>query len=90
MTQEKRCNNCLEVHDSYGNICNSCYNKGLFHIPDDAKEIKCPECKEWSKYSEWTEGSVGCEDCGDHTALVCPNCVEAIDHVWSEGKFESS
>ena len=35
MTQEKRCNNCLEVHDSYGNICNSCYNKGLFHIQDD-------------------------------------------------------
>lgn len=72
-----------------GGECDICFYKKLFCIPFKSKEIRCPECKDWSKYSEWRIGNVGCQDCGDHTALVCPRCDEPTDHVWSEDKFES-
>ena len=28
------------------------------------------------------QGNQYCEDCGDHSALVCPKCDERFDHVW--------
>ena len=50
---------------------------------DGGCEIKCPECDEWSPPEEWKEGEVGCEDCGSHSAMVCPKCDERFDHVFS-------
>ena len=46
-------------------------------------EIQCPECKEWASHNNWTETEVYCEDCGEHSAIRCPNCDEVFDHVWS-------
>ena len=47
--------------------------------------VKCPDedCGKESPLKEWTVGSVGCELCGDHDAMVCPECEEMFDHVWS-------
>lgn len=42
----------------------------------------CPECKVWSAATRWREGEVGCEDCGTHSAMICPECDEYHDQVW--------
>lgn len=44
---------------------------------------KCPECGETSPAPEWGEAEVGCDDCGDHSADVCPRCGEKFDAVHS-------
>lgn len=56
-----------------------------FHPPleDDRDEVVCSSCKEATALSEWLEGSVYCEDCGEHTAMVCPKCREPFDHVYA-------
>ena len=51
-------------------------------------QVQCPECREWSPISDWREGSVYCEDCGEHTAIVCPACEERFDHVRNDVVFE--
>lgn len=47
---------------------------------------KCPECKKRVTF----EGghSVGCEDCGEHSAVMCPKCGEYFDHVWGYSRIE--
>lgn len=49
--------------------------------------ILCSECKEFSPFQEWREGEVWCEDCGEHSALICPKCEHHYDHVWAK-EFE--
>lgn len=46
----------------------------------------CPECKDPSKIADWREGEAGCEDCGTHSATVCPQCRELFDWVWNSDK----
>ena len=45
--------------------------------PDSS--VQCPECHEWSPIADWREGSVYCEICSEHTAIVCPKCLEQFD-----------
>lgn len=45
--------------------------------------VECPICKVYSRLHEWIDGEVYCELCGEHRAMVCPECDEAFDHVWS-------
>ena len=51
-------------------------------------QIQCPECKKWAHHSRWVETNVYCEDCGEHSAIECPNCHIRFDHVWSP-RFET-
>ena len=51
--------------------------------PHEGCEIECPSCKTWNSHKNWREGEVYCEDCGEHSAIICPNCEEYFDHVWS-------
>ena len=55
--------------------------------PFDGCEIQCPECKEWSNIENWKEYTVPCDICGDHDAIMCPECTELFDHVYSP-RFE--
>lgn len=48
-------------------------------------EIKCTECGEWANHEDWEETEVYCEDCGSHTAMRCPNCAAAHDHIHHSG-----
>lgn len=48
---------------------------------DTGSFIECPGCGEWSCHTEWEKGLVGCDCCGDHDAIVCPECLEYFDHV---------
>jgi predicted amidophosphoribosyltransferase len=41
----------------------------------------CPECKQ---LVEFEYGEVGCEDCGNHAAIMCPECNERWDSVFSQ------
>lgn len=54
--------------------------------PDPHAELgyECPECKAWSPVSLWKATEVGCEDCGDHSARLCPLCEECIDEVFTD------
>jgi Zn finger protein HypA/HybF involved in hydrogenase expression len=51
-------------------------------LTSEADLVKCPECQASSPIKDWEGGSVYCELCGDHDAIVCPNCDESFDHVW--------
>ena len=53
-------------------------------LQSDSDLIQCPECGEYNALKEWREGTVGCEDCGEHTAMVCPACERAFDRVFSD------
>lgn len=44
--------------------------------------IECPRCGEATPLMEWHECDVPCDECGSHSAMVCPECEEAFDHVW--------
>ena len=48
---------------------------------EETSMIECPECKKLAPPRDWKEGEVGCEDCGTHSAIICPNCDEYFDHV---------
>lgn len=52
--------------------------------PVAGDEILCPKCNAWSRVELWKEGEVGCEDCGSHSAIICPICDEYHDHVYAE------
>lgn len=52
----------------------------------DESEVFCRECGEWSPIADWTEGEIDCETCGSHSAIMCPQCGEAYDHVWSSNE----
>lgn len=55
---------------------------------DGGDLVVCPECKEASPIRGWRESSVYCDVCGDHPALVCPECEEYIDSVWTTFKVK--
>lgn len=55
----------------------------------DDSVVVCPECNEPSQLADWREGSSYCEDCGDHSAMVCPKCEHHVDHVWQRGAFHT-
>jgi hypothetical protein len=50
-------------------------------LQSNADKVVCSECSVASPLSEWREGEVYCEVCGDHSAMICPNCEEPFDHV---------
>lgn len=52
-------------------------------------EIRCSECNVFSHYSQWGKTEVYCEDCGSHSAIRCPNCLEDFDHVYCNS-FETN
>lgn len=52
--------------------------------PVSGCEIKCTECGEWSHHEKWEESFIDCEICGDHDAMICPNCNESLDRVFTE------
>ena len=54
----------------------------------DASEVRCPECGQWFPLALWRDTEVGCEDCGEHSAMGCPDaaCDCRIDHVWQKPK----
>ena len=56
--------------------------------PTEGCELRCPTCGEFSHHTLWTEVDVPCEDCGDHAALCCPKCGDAIDHVYQDEIIE--
>jgi hypothetical protein len=41
--------------------------------------IECPKCFVATSHEEWEESCILCDDCGEHAALVCPNCNSVID-----------
>lgn len=51
-------------------------------LETDQDLVECPKCKVYSLLVNWREGIVGCEDCGEHDAMVCPECDKYFDHVW--------
>lgn len=46
--------------------------------------LKCPKCDKESPENKWARSEVGCDDCGSHTAAICPECQEAIDQVFHD------
>lgn len=48
-------------------------------------QIFCFHCKQWSVHSDWKEGESFCEDCGEHSAIFCPECYTYYDYVWDTG-----
>ena len=46
---------------------------------------RCPECGHEAPASEWLEGEVYCDDCGSHTADMCPaeDCDFGADDTWT-------
>ncbi len=59
-------------------------------LPTGIVEIHCPECGHVTMISEWQETTIGCEDCGDHSAIECPNCEERFDNVWHDELTEAN
>lgn len=53
-------------------------------LKSDNDLIKCPYCDKYSPLHLWTEGFAYCEDCGDHSSMICPNCEEHHDNVYSK------
>jgi hypothetical protein len=49
----------------------------------------CPECNKTSAAERWLETEVFCDDCGAHDARQCPECGEALDHVWGSRRIEA-
>ena len=49
-----------------------------------SSKIQCPECEKFSLATEWAHSEIGCELCGSHSAIVCPECDEHLDHVWTD------
>lgn len=45
--------------------------------------VLCSECKAYSPLAEWGETDVPCEACGSHSAMKCPQCGYAFDHVFA-------
>lgn len=43
---------------------------------------ECPECFVGSPIAEWRATEIGCEDCGEHPAVVCPDCGAVIDTIF--------
>ena len=44
--------------------------------------VQCPECEHICKAKKWRNTTVPCEDCGEHSAVICPNCDEVFDTVF--------
>lgn len=45
--------------------------------------VLCSVCQAYSPLAEWGETDVPCEFCGDHSAMKCPQCDHAFDHVFA-------
>lgn len=55
---------------------------------EESSVVECPECKKASPIKTWWIGGVGCSDCGEHAAMVCPECCEHFDHVHCPHEFK--
>lgn len=70
----------------------SVYEDDLWHIlSDDAGDkrtwpmdtvLKCTDCEQSSPAAAWRNGFVDCEDCGDHSAILCPWCGYRHDGIF--------
>lgn len=57
----------------------------LFDFDKELKpncKIKCNDCNKWVNEKDWIETCNYCEDCGDHAALMCPECGGIFDMVY--------
>lgn len=52
-------------------------------VESEQDSVLCRECDAWSPLKEWTEAEVSCEACGSHSAMKCPQCGYAFDHVFA-------
>ncbi len=50
--------------------------------------LRCAECGLWSQVWRWKHTEIFCEICGDHEALMCPECMEHFDCVWDDEEIE--
>lgn len=57
-----------------------CSNKNA--VTKDSK-VQCCECMKYIAIEDWEEFSAECELCGDHSALICPECDEIIDSMYA-------
>jgi len=55
-------------------------------MEDFMKEIKCENCYVYFDEIEANKTEVPCDDCGSHTAWVCPNCEWVMDAVLFDGQ----
>ena len=53
----------------------------------DKSKIKCPECQKWINVDKWIHTESYCDICGDHPSLMCPECLEVFDHVYTDDEF---
>lgn len=49
----------------------------------DDDVVCCSDCKQWTPLADWIDSYVGCEDCGEHTATVCPECDTQYDVIFA-------
>ena len=48
---------------------------------DEFSELRCPECEAVSLVGKWDDCEAPCDDCGSHSAIMCPNCGECFDLI---------
>jgi len=60
-----------------------------FDFDPDPKSVEdliiCPSCCQERPVKDWERGEfINCDLCGEHTALRCPVCQCAFDHVYAD------
>lgn len=53
-----------------------------------SSKLKCADCGKWVPVLDWVHIDNYCDICGDHPAIMCPECDNVLDYVWDDETIE--